>query len=106
MNSAAIDIANILDSSAIGYGIVGTDIFISREPTSHENCTTVYDTGGFEPEAADVVYDKPTVMIRIRNKNYATGYVKAQAVKDALHKAHGITEGGSRYIGIWAQSDI
>ena len=106
MNSPAVDIANILASSAFSYGVVGTDLFVSREPLEPVNCTTIYDTGGYEPESADVVYDRPTIMARVRNSSYASGYAKAQAIKTALHKANQITEGGTRYIALWAQSDI
>ena len=106
MNSPAVDIANILESSAFNYGVVGTDLFVSREPLTPVNCTTIYDTGGFAPESADEIYDRPTIMARIRNSSYSGGYAKVQAIKTALHNAHQITEGGTRYIAIWAQSDI
>ena len=106
MNSPAVDIANILAASPFSYGIVGTDLFVSREPLAPVNCTTVYDTGGFEPESASEVYDRPTIMVRIRNSSYTAGYAKVQAIKTTLHKLHETISGGTRYVAIWAQSDI
>jgi len=106
MNSPAYDVANILESTAFGLGVIGTDIFIGREPASPDNCITVFDTGGYEPESSDVVYELPTVMIKVRNKTYTNGYAKIAAIKAALHKAANIAEGTTRYIAIWAQSDI
>ena len=105
MNCPARDIVTILESSEFGIGTFAQDLFISREPTTPENCITIYDTGGFEPETG-YDYNKPTVQVRVRNQGYETGWALINSIKAALHGSHGDVIGGARYIGIWAMSDI
>lgn len=104
MNSPAYDIANIL-AGVSGMGTVGTDIFIGREPTTPNNCITVYDTGGYPSDVA-AVYQRPTIQVRVRNASYTAGYAVINAIKDTLHGSYTNEEGGAKYTGIWASNDI
>jgi hypothetical protein len=105
MNSPAYDIAQILDSSGVSAGDYTTDLVVSQMPDTPNNCICVYDTGGFD-SAADYVYDRPTVMVKVRNLSYRAGYAKAQLIKSALHGLSNENWGSSRYIGIWCMGDI
>ena len=107
MNPSSEDIKDILESSAVGVGTFATDLFIGKEPDSPNACVTIYDTGGAEPEAG-YVYDYPTIQIRIRGEvgGYRNAYLKAKEVRDALHGRINEIWSSTRYIGIWAMSDI
>ena len=110
MNSPSVDIKDMLASSAVGVGTFNTDLFIGEEPTgvkTQDAVVTIFDTGGFAPEAmVDIHY--PTVMVRIRGtKNgYLAAYTKAESIKTALHKLTKETWNSTLYIQILAQSDI
>lgn len=93
-----------------GLGTFATDLFVGIEPDKPNKCLSVIDTGGFAPDASDVIYEYPTVQIRYRENvgGYASGYTKMQQVKDTIHKyveSSGNSD-GSRIIGIWCLSDI
>lgn len=105
MNSPAYDIAQILASSGVSVGDYEVDLFVSRMPKTPNNCIGVYDTGGFDPEAR-YTYDRPTIMVKIRNLSYVTGYAKAEQIKLALNGLSNQVEGSSRYVGIWCMGDI
>jgi len=108
MNPPSEDIKDILESSQSGTGLVfGTDLFIGEEPVSPDQCITIYDTGGPEPQAG-YVYDYPTVQVRIRgNKGaYKETWALADTIKSALHGLHNESWNGTKYHGIWCQSDI
>lgn len=107
MNPATVDVKDILESSESGTGLTfGTDLFISFEPDSPDAVVTLYDSGGWAPDAHD--YQKPTIMARVRGPKggYATGYATARAVVDALHERNNETWNGTRYIGIWQEGDV
>jgi hypothetical protein len=105
VSSTVLDIANILTSSAIDIGEIGVTLFLGQEPTTPDNVFTLYSTGGFAPDAK-YSYDRPTMMVRVRDFDYETGFALAKSIKDALHGLNNITEGGTRYIGIWAMNDV
>jgi hypothetical protein len=105
MNSPAYDIANMIDASPIGLGELAVDLFVSREPTTPNNCISIFDTGGFEPDAKHDI-SRPTIQIRVRNSVYLTGYNLATAIKDALHGLYEQEEGLSNYLIILAMGDV
>ena len=108
MNSPSEDIKDILESSAVGLGLVfGTDLFVSRMPETPDQCVAVFDTGG-EPPQPSFVYLKPTIQVRIRGAKtgYQTAYTLAESIRDALHDLTNETWNSTRYVGIWATSDI
>jgi len=104
VNSPAYDLANILASSAVGLGSLGVDLFVGREPATPNNCSTAFDTGGFDPDTgAD--YQRPTVQFLVRNIAYNEGWAQANAIRNALHGLYGVVEDGARYIGVWAMGE-
>jgi len=109
MNSSAEDIATILETSSAGTGLtVGTDLFVSREPDTPDAVVSVFDTGGGEPSSGIERYDFPTVQVRVRGDkmDYENAYVTMESIKTALHKYANQTVNGTKYIAIWASSDI
>ncbi len=105
MNSPAIDVANILAAAPVEAGVVGASMFLSTIPSSPDNCIGFFDTGGFEP-AVRYFLDRPTIMIKCRNKDYNTGWNVLQAIKNYLHGNANITVNDTRYIQFLASSDI
>ncbi len=104
MNSPARDIVGILQSSPYKIGVFATDMFVSREPTKPDDCTTIFDTGGPEPAAVDQNYERPTIMVRVRNRDYETGFNLITEIKDILH-GYSTTINNTRYVGIWAMQN-
>jgi len=105
MNAPSQDIKDIL--VADGIGTFGTDLFVSKQPSTPDAVVTVYDTGGFAPEGMTADH-YPTVQMLIRGdqNSYRTTYTKAESVRDSLHRLHDETWNSTKYIAIWAMSDI
>jgi len=114
MTLPSADIKDLLVTAGVGTFALGTStdwsINISQEPpfpTVPHTAITIYDTGGFAPNARFLL-EEPTVQVRIRGNpnDYQAAYLKAQAVKDALLGRPGSTLNGNKYVGIWQDSDI
>ena len=108
MNAPSVDIADLLVLSSSGLSLaLATDLFIGQEPSTPDECTTIYDRPGFAPENTIEIYDKPGFMIRVRGgkNDYAGAYEIAQDIKVYLHKMADQTVGSTRYIAIWAEGD-
>ena len=71
--------------------VIGTGIFIGKEPASPIDCLTVYDTGGRDEltslEHGCKTMRRPSIQIRARNKSYQAGYSALQAAGEALKTA-------------------
>lgn len=114
MNSPSVDIASMLeaagDSSGIGDAgamVVGTDLFIAREPALPRDTVTIFDTPGFPPWlglAGETGYEYPSIQIRVRNKDYRAGWRLIEEIKDSLHGRHGETWNGTLYTIIYCSS--
>lgn len=85
----------------------GTDLFIHLLPDTPNNCVCVYDTGGFDSEAA-MTYQRPTVQIKVRGEKgtYDSTHEQAQGIRDELHTLHNETINSTRYIQVLQQGDI
>ena len=105
MNPPSEDIKDMLVDA--GIGTFGADLFISQMPDTPNACVGLYDTGGYQPEA-NYVYDRPTVMARIRGDigGYINAYGKAEDIKGELHGLTNETWNSTRYVQILCQSDI
>lgn len=110
MNPSSVDVKDMLEAESALALTFGTDLFIGSEPTSPDNCVTIYDTPGRAPHsglnrtpaAASArtnagKYFYPAVQVRVRNNAYVTGWGMAHDIKDALHNRAHETWGGSRY---------
>ena len=114
MNSPAQDVADMLiaagDSSGIGDTgamVLGTDLFLFREPSKPDNTVTIFDTPGFPPWlglAGETGYEYPSIQIRVRNRSYLTGWALIEEIKNSLHGRHGKTWNGTLYTSIICSS--
>lgn len=80
----AEDILSILSSS---HGTLGVDLFSNSEPSDPDNVVTVYDTGSSRPSKLEMVWEYPTVQVRVRRRmgHYVDGKAKVLALMNALH---------------------
>lgn len=85
MSSPAFSVAEYLDDET--SLVLGTTLFVGKEPPKPDACVTVYDTGGNNPidnmETA-VESRQPTVQIRIRATTYASGYALAETISQKM----------------------
>lgn len=105
MTSPAHDIAQHL--AANGFGAIGQELHISREPVAPDSVTTLYDTGGAEPVLVDENLRQPTIQIRVRGYDYAACYARHEAILEHLAVDQTDFETTDyRYVGCWLTSDI
>jgi len=104
MSTPAYDIAQIIGDLST-MPTYGTGLYVSSEPLVPDDTITIFDTGGFPPDVASN-YQRPTVQVRVRNRNYISGYAILSEIKDLLHGSNSFEEGGYIYTGIWAMGDI
>jgi hypothetical protein len=106
MSSAADDFRIILDDNS-GVGLsFGTDMFVGAMPDAPDECISIIDTGGQEPDKGP--YEKATVQIMIRAGvgEYLVGYNLAKDVQRVLHEYCGKPDSGSfYYTGIWTTGE-
>ncbi len=105
MLSPSRDVAQLIEDAALGFGVFGTDLFVSKQPDSPNECITIFDTGGEDPEAR-YVYDRPFVQILVRGLSYDAAYLQLTTIRGAVNGQNNITLNGTRYIQILQQSDI
>lgn len=88
MNPGSEDVKDMLEAeSSLGLTHL-TNLFISREPTTPSNCVTLYDTQGRPPQLTlnrDEKYYYEGLQIRVRNKDYSTGWALIRAIQNSLH---------------------
>lgn len=112
MQSAAKDIADILNGeSSLGLTL-GTDLFYSRMPDENNgeaDVVAVYDSPGAGPMLAQTkgysVYNYAAVNIRVRNTDYDTGYDLMRDIMVYLHGYSG-TINSAQYGLIRARDDV
>jgi hypothetical protein len=110
MNSPAEDFKDLLILSSLGTGLVfATDLFIGLEPeiNSTSPIVTLYDYPGEAPQV-NFNYYKVNIQARIKGTKfgYQAAYTLAETVRDALHELVNQTVNGTKYLAIWAISDI
>jgi len=103
MNPCSVDIKDMLESeSSLGLTFA-SNLFIGREPTSPDNCVTIFDTPGGAPQQTYVQgedYYYPSVQIRVRNNDYLTGWDLINDIKMLLHNKSQETWNGTLYSAI------
>lgn len=108
MNPVSIDIAAMLAAESSMGLVFGTDIFIGKEPTTPDNCVTIYDTPSFPPDLTlnkEERYYYSSCQIRIRNNSYATGMTLARDIMTLLHGRANETWNGTVYTVIHAAGE-
>lgn len=109
MNAPSVDVKAMLEAfgDSPGLGLIFADnLFIGREPSTPDDCVTIFDSEGYPPYhgLTSVGYEYPSVHIRVRNNDYITGWNMANAIKDALHGRANETWSGALYTMIVCSS--
>jgi hypothetical protein len=88
MNSPSDDIKDILEAAGLGLTFQ-TNLFVGTLPAqAQDNCVVVYDTPGWEPDLTfnpDEKYDKPSIQVLVRNRDYRQAYDLVNDIKTELH---------------------
>lgn len=102
MEAPSIDIKDMLVAESALNLVYPTNIFTAKAPTDPKDCVIIYDTPGFSPDLTmDVVLlENPSINIRVRNTDYATGWALATLIKNALHGRANETWNTSYYMVI------
>lgn len=88
MQTPSIDIASLLTADSHLSLVIGTDLFIGKEPRTPKNCVTIFDSFGYPPQLTmekSESYYYPTIQIRVRNIDYQIGYDMIQDIMVLLH---------------------
>ena len=91
MNASSRDIVSILetygDSSGLGLSF-GDNLHIGTEPVNPRECITIYDGVGQSPYlglGGEVGYEYPSVLVRIRDRDYINGWNRLNEIITILH---------------------
>ena len=95
MNACSVDIRDMLvEESDLGL-VFGTNLFISREPSSPSNCVTIYDAPGggvdLTAQGSSERYYRNDVQVRVRNISYTEAWALSHVIMDRLHARAGET---------------
>ncbi len=105
MNNASKDIAQKLaslttPSSSVFKFIIGSNLFVGREPTSPDDCVTIVDRPSW-PIGINLDgsgdFDYASVQIRVRNISYDKGAEMMQAIIKLLHGLNNFTINDTDY---------
>lgn len=100
-NNPATDIRATLISDG-----VTTPIYIGSEPTTPDECITLYNTAGGENPSPKFLLDFPGLQIRARANDYVTAYTNILECFDLLLGRPAFTKNTTRYTGIIALTGI
>ena len=111
INSAAYDLAQIVDGDSSFSLSIGTNLFVGVMPKEPEGLLVLFQDAPSEPPEAlldsSTNYERPAVQMMVRSA--VGGYVAAQVLagdlKRSLHNLSDVTISTTRYIGIWATSE-
>jgi hypothetical protein len=88
MKAPSKDIVSIIeDNSSLGLTF-GTNLFIGNLPIdTPRNCVVISDTGGRGKDlgVTEIDYERNSVQIIVRNKNYSDGWDLISDIRDILH---------------------
>lgn len=107
MNSPADDIKDMLVADTTLGLTFATNLFVGTEPAKPDNCATIFDTPGFAPQLTLTKgenYYYPSIQIRVRNRDYRTGWALIQDIMVSLHGRSQETWNGTLYSVIYCSS--
>lgn len=91
------DIAQYIDDNSLGtWADTGGTIFTSFQPASPDNCITILDTAGTEPNEISGLHF-PTFQVIVRNTDYQTGRALFESIKTLLHSTKNMTIGNTYF---------
>ncbi len=100
MNTPSTDIKDMLVADTNLTLVFGTDLFIGREPTTPDECATIFDTSGRENQVTlgmEGNYYYPSIQIRVRSNDYRDGWDLIQNIMISLHGRGQETWNGTLY---------
>lgn len=106
MNASSIDIADILEAESSLELIFATNLFVGKEPTTPVDTVTIFDTSSIPPKLGfnNDIYEQPSVQIRVRSKDYQTGWNLIDSIKNTLHGRGNETWNSTFYTVIYCAS--
>jgi hypothetical protein len=109
MNRPSEDIKDmLLAESSIGLTFgKGGDLFLNAEPSTPDNCVTIFDTYGFPPQLTmdpEERYESPSIQIRIRSNKQSNAWIIIEGIMTSLHGRNHETWNGTLYTVIKAAS--
>lgn len=109
MKSPAHDLALYL-SALGGIGTFasanGWAIALGSEPAAPDTTVTFYDASVGAVDTDELDLDRAAVQVRVRSRNYADAYARAEAVRDALILPTRLVTDESAFVGIFMSSGI
>ena len=108
MNIVSVDIKDMLVSE-VGLSLTfGTNLFIGRFPTTPDNCVTIFDVSGriSDRTLSGDVYERPYILIQIRNIDYVVGYTLAKNIESFLESQAQSTWNSSLYTVIVSDGGV
>lgn len=108
MNPASKDIALLLvastaSDSSLTSLIMGSNLFVGKEPQSPPFCVTVFDKPPWRPGInldGTSGYERPSIQIRVRHSNYETGMLLADDIVHLLHGKNNFTQNNNEYLAV------
>lgn len=88
MNPVSLDMKDLIEAESELSLEYARNLFIGTEPNEPDNCVTIYDTGGLDPQ---LTYDREEgffydrFQLRVRNRHYLEGVSLARDLMNALH---------------------
>ena len=108
MNTASEDVKDMLAAESTLALTFATDLFIGKEPTTPDDCVTIYDTPSSPPDLMlnpEERYYRSSVQVRIRNLGYVAGMTLARNIMELLHGRAQETWNGTLYTVIKAMGE-
>ena len=107
MNSVGTDISTMLVNG--GFGSLGSEIFVGREPETPANTITIYETPGRGMDLTfdsygNYSYEYRAVQIRVRNESYVSGELITRNIMTSLHGWAQETVGDTLYSVIYCSN--
>jgi hypothetical protein len=105
MNAPSVDIAAMLTADSSLNLVIATNMFIGKEPVAPHNSITILDMEGRAPQLTYAgqgeAYYYPLIQIRVRNKDYRTGWNLTHNIMESLHGRAGETWNDALYTVIY-----
>lgn len=89
MNMPSEDIKDMLtEDGSLSDLQFGENLFIGAEPSTPDNCVTIFDSVGRAPMLTldkQTNYEYPSIQVRVRNNSYLAGWSQINDVIASLH---------------------
>jgi hypothetical protein len=99
MQCPSEDIKDMLENESSAGFLLGSNLFIGREPSSPKKSVTLFDSFGYPPQLnlVNQGYEYPAIQVRVRDTDYRSGWEKCEEIKNLLHGRNHETWNGALY---------